>query len=255
MGASPQFVDLNGDGTKDALFGSFSGVPQWSARGAGGFEELSELVGKDGNAVLISEFWNFETEEWDETKRTGTEGHLSSVAAVDWDNDGDQDFLLGGYRSGQLFLSINVGSSTEPNYAETNQVIQAGGEAVAFEFGMGTPRVADWNGDGLFDILIGTIYGGVYLLENVGSEGSPQFDGIEILVAPLPGEAGSKQVKMVEAVDGQPIGPGSSYHIEVVDYDRDGDLDLLMGARYKWLTGPLREPTAEELALAEIPAD
>ena len=53
------------------------------------------------------------------------------------------------------------------------------------------------------------------------------------------------------AKDGLPVGPGSSFHIELVDYDADGDLDLLVGGRSEWLTGPLKVPTEEELELAE----
>ena len=33
----------------------------------------------------------------------------------------------------------------------------------------------------------------------------------------------------VPSVDGKPTCPGTSFHLEAVDYDQDGDLDLLVG--------------------------
>ncbi len=245
-------MDINGDGLQDILIGSFSGVPQWIENTKDGYGKSTAVLAKDDAPVMISEFWDFEADDWAESESTGTKGHCSSVAAVDWDHDGDIDLLLGGYRDGGLFLRLNEGSPTETKFATTNQIVKVGDEPVAFEGGMGAPRVADWDGDGLFDILIGTIRGEVVLLRNAGTKGKPVFPKMTTLIAALPGASGSKQIKRVPAAkDGSPVGPGSSYHIEVVDYDGDGDLDLLVGGRVEWLTGPLKVPTEEELETAK----
>ena len=99
--------------------------------------------------------------------------------------------------------------------------------------------------------MIGTIYGEITLLRNAGSKGKPTFPEMTTLVEALPGDSGAKLVKRVPANDGVPVGPGSSFHIEPVDYDGDGDLDLLVGGRSAWLTGPEKEPTEEDLELAK----
>ena len=51
--------------------------------------------------------------------------------------------------------------------------------------------------------------------------------------------------------DFQPTAPGSSFHIEVVDYDSDGDLDILTGARCEWQASPKKVKTAETEKLAK----
>ena len=242
---------MDGDGIQDILTGSFSGAPQWIVRTKEGYGEPTRVEDKNGDPVVISTFWDTEADDWAEIESTGTTGLCTSVAAVDWDHDGDMDLLLGGYREGGLFLRLNEGSATETKFASTNKRIEVGGEPISFAGGMGAPRVADWDGDGLFDIVIGTIHGEVVLFRNAGEKGKPEFAEMTTLVEALPGASGSKQIKRVPAKDGAPIAPGSSYHIEVVDYDDDGDLDLLVGGRAEWLTGPLKEPTEEELELAK----
>jgi len=244
-------VDMNGDGRQDILTGSFSGAPQWVINTKDGYGEPSGVVDQNNNLVVLSTFWDFETEDWGESDSTGTTGFCSSVAAVDWDHDGDMDLLLGGYRDGGLFLRLNEGSVTETKFASTNQPVKVGGKPIEFKGGIGAPRVVDWDGDGLFDIVVGTIYGEVVLFRNAGSKGAPTFPEMTTLVELLPGKAGSKQIKRVPAKDGSPVAPGSSFHIELVDYDGDDDLDLLVGGRSEWLTGPVKVPTAEDLQRAK----
>lgn len=239
---------MNGDGLNDILIGSFNGVPQWIPRTKDGYGEPESIVDKNGDFVVLSTYWNYEIEDWSEADHTGTTGHCSSVASVDWDHDGDMDLLLGGYRNGGLFLRTNEGTATEMKFATTNQPVNVGDAPIAFKGGIGASRIADWDGDGLFDIVIGTIFGEVALFRNTGAKGAPVFTEMTTLVELLPGVAGSKQIKRVPAEDGLPVAPGSSFHIELVDYDNDGDLDLLVGGRSEWLTGPEKEPTAEDLA-------
>ena len=209
-------------------------------RNKDGFGEPTAVHDKDGDLVLINKFWNFETEEWDEADHDSSKGLGTSVAAVDWDNDGDLDLILGSYDSGNLYLRINEGTATKPAFATTNSFVKAGGKPAIIKGGISTPRIADWNGDGLFDIVVGGITGGIFLLENSGSAESPRFDKLTTLVKPLPGDGHAKKPKPVPSTkDFQPTAPGSSFHIEVVDYDADGDLDLLTGACCEWQASPL----------------
>ena len=66
----------------------------------------------------------------------------------------------------------------------------------------------------------------------------------------------SSYVKRVPTTNGQPTQPGSSFHIDAVDYDQDGDLDLLVGGRCSWEKEDVPVLTAEQEArLAELTAE
>ena len=225
-------MDINLDGHKDILVGSFSGVPYIIMGGEEGYSEPEEIMDSNGDTVLIADFWNAEDSKWDETDRADSEGHCTSVSAVDWDNDGDLDLLLGDYYGGRLFLRMNEGTAKQPAFAATNQPVMIGGKPLVIEKGMAAPRIVDWNNDGLFDIMCGGSKGGVYLFTNDGSKGKPNFSTSETLLETT--NNGSEFITIVPAVDGHPQMPGSSFHLEPCDYDGDGDLDLLIGARSAW---------------------
>ena len=247
---SSQLVDLNADGHNDILVGSFSGVPQMIYGSEEGYTEPVSIMDSEEEVVLIADFWNYETKEWDETDRAGSKGHCTSSAAVDWDNDGDLDLILGDYYGGALFLRLNEGTSEEPSFAKSNEEIMAGGKHIVVPKGLSNPTTVDWNGDGLFDILCGGSKGGIYYYENIGEKGAPEFARGKTLLKQVHDKANSF-MRRVPAVNGVPTQPGSSLHIEPCDYDGDGDIDLLVGSRCSWSTGPEKKLTEEQVEAKE----
>jgi hypothetical protein len=112
--------------------------------------------------------------------------------------------------------------------------------------------MVDWNGDGLMDLVAGSMGdsygegdgGGVYWWMNTGYVGSPEFAAHEALVAPSTGGATLS-----------PTRPDAGLYMDVVDADGDGDLDVLVGGYSKWSPAK-RELTEDEQArVGEIRAE
>ncbi len=225
---TPQLVDLNADGHPDMIAATFEGTAFFMEGTEDGFKGPEYIMDEKNEMVRISFYYNMDDDEFQNVDRSSEDEenneihHMTSIAAVDWDADGDQDLILGAYE-GALYLCMNNGTARRPNFSATNSQIKADGEYITMD-GLATPRVCDWDGDGLFDILCGGSKGGVYFYRNTGAEGAPEFATGETLIEQPEGHE-------VPTIDGRPTMPGKSYHIEVIDYDGDNDLDLLVGGQ------------------------
>ncbi|WP_196782387.1 sulfatase-like hydrolase/transferase [Bremerella volcania] len=151
---------------------------------------------------------------------------------VDYDNDGAIDLLVGvgdwkeygwddafdaegnwtrGPLHGYVYLVRNTGTTDKPTYAEPAK-LEAGGQLVDV-FGMPSPNLADFDGDGDFDLLCGEFLDGFTYFQNVGTRERPKF-------------AAGKRLSYAGqplAMDLQMITPTA------FDWDRDGDWDLIVG--------------------------
>ncbi len=257
--AIPCVADLNGDGRKDLIVGyrnadklaifyntgsdAAPAFNTWSNLQAGGVDIVHPSIGCGAPAPFVCDF--DADGKRDLLVGTGWEGYVYFyrntntdqapilapgvqlmvggspllVAAratpyfCDWDGDGLNDLLCGDGNGGVNFFK-NIGTARAPALAPSVSV-EAGG--VPLNLGIrSVVRIYDWDRDGAKDLL-GSSNSGVYWCRNVGTDSAPVLLPPVALRAPV---SGSGLV---------PINTGPRMRLELVDWNDDGTLDLLVG--------------------------
>jgi len=205
------------------LYGDVSiSAGDWDADGdddliAGNSFELLyfENIGKEGNAKLAQAV-SLKTAEDKSPFSIYVRPYL-----VDMDGDGDLDILLGNEDGRPTWIEHMAGGklSEERFLLQWDAVIDVGCLSV--------PVSCDWDNDGDIDLLIGNSSGFVEYFKNIRSK-SDEFSYV-------PGgrlKANGKEIRVLAGNTGSIQGPDEAKYgytmPEVVDWDEDGDLDLLL---------------------------
>lgn len=114
-------------------------------------------------------------------------GALATPFSVDWDDDGDED-LISGNSAGYISFIENLDSGNPPEWAEPKR-LKADGQEIRYlagnsgsiqgpaekKWGYTTISVNDWDGDGLKDLIVNSIWGKIEWHKNIGERGNPKL--------------------------------------------------------------------------------
>ena len=131
---------------------------------------------------------------------------------MDWNADGKKD-LLTGENNGAIRIYLNTGTDANPAFSGHTFLKVSGSNFDAGNYS--SVEITDWNNDGLPDVLAGESNGKVWLLVNRGTLGNPIFTSKPYV------QDGSSNLTV-----------GSVSTPCVVDWNRDGKKDLLVGETY-----------------------
>ncbi|KAH8075002.1 hypothetical protein JL721_986 [Aureococcus anophagefferens] len=223
--SKPAFADVDGDGDLDLVVGEYDGTLFY-------YENVGSAASPSYEAVTgaANPFDGIDV------------GWHSAPALADLDGDGDLDLVVG-EDDGTLFYYENVGSAASPDYAPvTGAVSPFDGIYVLYS---SAPALADLDGDGDLDLVVGEDYGDLFYYENVGSAASPSYEAVTDAANPFDG-----------------IYVGWSSNPALADLDSDGDLDLVVGEQdgggvlnYFEIVGSAASPSYEAVTGSASPFD
>ncbi|MDE5579782.1 MAG: VCBS repeat-containing protein [Alistipes sp.] len=163
----PVVSDFDGDGRPDLVVGDEDGRVAWvrnTGKVRGGMPQFGTPVYLRQEADLVKF------------------GALSTPCAYDWDGDGKED-IVAGNSAGEIALIRNLTGGPDPVWdaprlfcvdgrpiriqAGENGSIQGPAER---KWGYTVLSVADWDGDGLPDLIVNSIWGRIEWYRNLGSK-------------------------------------------------------------------------------------
>lgn len=166
-------------------------------------------------------------------------GALATPVSVDWDGDGDED-IVSGNTAGYVALIENLDAGNPPRWAAPvylnvdgrplrilagpNGSIQGPAEA---KWGYTTLDVADWNHDGLLDLVVNSIWGKIEWFENEGTKTDAKLVAAKPIHVEWNGPAQSPKWNWWKP-NGNEMATQWRTTPVVIDLNRDGRNDLVM---------------------------
>jgi hypothetical protein len=240
-------VDLDGDGIKDMLSGSWPGeIFLFRGLPGGKFAPPVKLKDKDGNIINVgggvretpdsilitgdAEFkedkdgsyvtYNGKIYRENGKQQLLVTGCATSLAVADWNGDGLLDLIVGDIQ-GTVSVYLNEGTKQQYAFGRPTH-LKANHKEIRVPGGDAGPCVADWDGDGLLDLVVGCGDGSVIFYRNIGTAREPRLAEGQTLIPPgqIEYEGGKIATEPTRGVRAK---------VCVVDYDGDGLPDLLVG--------------------------
>jgi hypothetical protein len=223
---TPTAIDWNLDGKVDLIVGDEDGRVAF-------VENTGEF--KDG-APLFKEPVYFK-QEADEVKF----GALATPVGFDWDGDGDMDVICGNTAGHIAFIENLSGPQVEfPRWAAP-KLLEADGKVIRpmagangsiqgpceAKWGYTTQSVADWDGDGLPDLIVNSILGKVHWYQNVGTRQQPKLAAAQAVEVEWEGKQPALAYGWLRP-EGKALLTQWRTTPVAVDWNKDGLVDLVM---------------------------
>lgn len=195
-------MDYDADGHTDILTGSYTGQFYLFRGQANGSYAQRELLIDETGATLLMPF-----------------DSIYSVTAelTDMDADGDLDLIVGA-RSAAVQVIMNIGQRKAPVWSKQRRQLKTSkGTLIQGS----NAHHADWDGDGVRDLLVGDEGGNVRWYRNTGKNNAPEYVEGRLLIS------GQHQPRQAEG--STPTGHGKRVKVHVTDWNGDGLIDLLVG--------------------------
>lgn len=219
----PSAVDWDGDGDIDLVVGDEDGRVA-----------LVEHTGQVKDGLPVFKDPVYFQQQADQVKF----GALITPFAVDWDEDGDQD-LIAGNTAGYIGFIENQGGN--PPVWDKPRYLEVGGQAFRImagpkgsiqgpaeqKWGYTTLSVADWDGDGLNDIIFNSIWGKVAWCRNIGDKGKPKLSPPQPITVAYNGKPAKPAWNWWEPSENQLVTQWRTTPY-AIDWNQDGLMDLVM---------------------------
>lgn len=220
----PVAIDWNKDGYADLIVGDEDGRVAFIKN-----------TGKKKNGMPV-----FESPVYFQQKAGNVKsGALATPVSVDWDNDGDED-IVAGNSAGYITLIENKGGGASPVWAAPKFLksdgrvirVQAGPNGsiqgpCETKWGYTTLSVADWDGDGLKDLIVNSIWGKVEWYPNKGTAKSPNLGKPQPLKVAWEGNVPKPKWTWWNPQPNE-LAPQWRTTPFAVDWNKDGLMDLVM---------------------------
>lgn len=221
----PVAVDWDHDNNVDLVVGDEDGRVAWMRN-----------TGRRNNHMPEFESPVYFQQEADNLKF----GALVTPVSVDWDDDGDSD-IVAGNSAGYLGFIENIGDGNPPRWAPP-VLLRANGEVIRIQagtngsiqgpaeakWGYTTLSIADWDGNGLKDIIHNSIWGKIEWFRNTGQKGKPLLDKAEPIRVLWEGQTTPKpKWNWWSPKDNELVTQWRTVPY-AIDWNKDGLMDLVM---------------------------